>query len=712
MPTLAPRLALCLASLSAISQTTAQATAQSAPAPDAQEQALPEVKVKARKQDYKPEAAPSPKIIQPLLDTPQSVTVVPKAVIQDQGVTTLRDTLRNVAGISLAAGEGGSQGDNLTLRGFTARNDIYLDGMRDFGSYYRDAFDYGQVEVLKGPASMMFGRGSTGGVVNQVTKSPSLKQSAEAELMGASDDTRRMAADLNLPFDDHSALRLNAMTQDGGVAGRDIAENRRSGFAPSVAFGLGTDTRVRFDYFHLQENDIPDYGLPWVFNRPAPVDRNAYYGFQDANFLRATVDQWTAKVEHDFSDSFSFRDQARYARATRDAQITEAKILTSYTPATPVDSMQVTRNQIAVASVETMLWNQLDFTWKVGTDATRNTLVAGLEGGRETSDPIRYTWTGVPGTSLMDPDEHQPFAGTGAVRSRVQTTANSIAAYAMDTLSLGEHWDLTGGLRWDRFQAGYDQSVAPAVSLDRTDQMTSVRAALAYKPRMNGSIYLSYGTSFNPSAESLSLSANSADLAPEKNRSLEVGTKWDFAGGKLTFRGAAYRLRKLNARVPDPTNPALNILGGDQRVDGAEAELAGALTDAWRIYTGYAFAQTEVVSTTLANTQGNPLANAPKHTFNVWTTYQVTEALTIGGGANFVSERAASSTLNAATMQLPTAPGYTVFSAMAKYRLSPRFDLQANLANLGNRAYFDLLHPGHVVPGAGRTLSISLNARF
>lgn len=150
--------------------------------------------------------------------------------------------------------------------------------------------------------------------------------------MGGSDDTRRMAADLNLPIAPHSALRLNAVTQDGGVAGRDLAENHRSGFAPSLAFGLGTDTRLRFDYFHLQENDIPDYGLPWVFNRPAPVNRNAYYGFQDANFLRATVDQWTAKVEHDISANVTVRDQARYARATRNAQITEAKILTSTHP--------------------------------------------------------------------------------------------------------------------------------------------------------------------------------------------------------------------------------------------------------------------------------------------------------------------------------------------------------------------------------------------
>lgn len=707
MPTLAPRLALCLAALPAL--------AQSAPAPqaDTPDQALPEVKVKAKKPDYKPEVTPTPKLTQPLLDTPQSITVVPKAVIQDQGVTTLRDTLRNVAGISLAAGEGGSQGDNLTLRGFTARNDIYLDGMRDFGSYYRDAFDYDQVEVLKGPSSMMFGRGSTGGVINQATKTPTLKQGAEASLQAGTDDTRRMTADINTPFGAHAALRFNLVSQDGDVAGRDMAENRRTGFAPSVVFGLGTDTRIKFDYFHLSENDIPDYGVPWVFDKPAAVDMSNYYGFKDANFLRATVDQWTVKVEHDFNDAFSIRDQVRYAHDKRDAQITEAKILTTTTPGTPIDQIQVTRNQIAVSSIETMLWNQLDFTFRAGTGSIRNTLVAGVEGGRETSDPIRYTWTGVPNTSLALPNEHQPFAGTSALRSQVRTVADSLAGYAMDTLSLGDKWEFTGGLRWDRFKADYSQSVAPgAVQLDHTDEMTSVRSAIVFKPVASGSIYLSYGTSFNPSAESLSLSASTSDLSPEKNRTFEAGTKWDLLGGRLTLSGAIYRLQKLNARVPDPANSALNILGGDQRVDGAEIEVVGHITQAWQVYSGYAFAESEVTSTTLINTQGNPLANAPKHTFNLWTTYDVTETLTFGGGTNFVSDRVASSTLNAFTYQLQTAPGYWTFSAMAKYRLSPRFDVQANVANLGNRSYFDLLHPGHVVPGAGRTLYVSLNARF
>src|SRR5882757_4703411 len=228
----------------------------------------------------------------PLLDTPQAITVVSQQTLQEQGSTTLRDALRNAPGISLAAGEGGSQGDNLTIRGFTARNDIFLDGMRDFGSYYRDPFNYEQIEVLEGPSSVTFGRGSTGGVINQETKQPELHRFARLELDGGTDLTRRLTVDINEPLaflGAGASFRLNLMAHESNVAERDVTENRRYGVAPSLAFGLGTANRLNIDYFRLQENDIPDYGIPWYFNKPAPVARHNYYGFQHGNFLRTDV---------------------------------------------------------------------------------------------------------------------------------------------------------------------------------------------------------------------------------------------------------------------------------------------------------------------------------------------------------------------------------------------------------------------------------------
>jgi len=273
----------------------------------------------------------SPKYAGPLRNTPQSISVVPRQIMEAQGAMTLRDTLRNVAGISIAAGEGGSQGDNLTIRGFTARNDLFIDGMRDFGSYYRDPFNLEQVEVLQGPSSVTFGRGSTGGVVNQASKAPNLGRILSGDIVFGSDRTRRVTFDFNAPapmLGPTAAFRLNIMGDEQNVAGRDVTENRRFGAAPTLALGLGTATRLTLSYLHQTANDIPDYGVPWLFNGPAPVNRTNYYGFKTGNFLRTYDDIGTARVDHDFNSKVTLRNQARYANYVRNVQITEPQVLT------------------------------------------------------------------------------------------------------------------------------------------------------------------------------------------------------------------------------------------------------------------------------------------------------------------------------------------------------------------------------------------------
>lgn len=283
-------------------------------------------------------AASSPKFSEGSLETAQTITAIPQAMMQQQGVTTLRDALRNVAGISLAAGEGGAQGDNLTIRGFTARNDLFIDGMRDSGSYYRDPFNTEKVEVLQGPSSVTFGRGSTGGVVNQATKTAGLTPFISGDVDFGSDLTRRVAVDFDQPLPSlgkGAAFRLNVMGDEGDVAGRDVAENRRFGVAPSLVLGLGTPTRWTFSYFHQDADDNPDYGIPWLFNGPAPVPHANYYGFQNGNDLRTYGDIGTVKVEHDVNSHITLRDQARYAHYVRDVLITEPQIPTGVTPAHP-----------------------------------------------------------------------------------------------------------------------------------------------------------------------------------------------------------------------------------------------------------------------------------------------------------------------------------------------------------------------------------------
>ncbi len=657
----------------------------------------------------------SPKYSASVLDTPQTISTVPQEVMQEQGTTTLRDALRNVAGISLAAGEGGAQGDNLTIRGFTARNDLFIDGMRDFGSYYRDPFDMQEVEVLQGPSSVTFGRGSTGGVVNQETKTPGLAGFVSGGLTFGTDLTRRGTLDVDKPLGAHTAFRLNLMGDLNNVAGRDVAENRRFGIAPSLALGLGTATRWTLGYFHQTADDIPDYGIPWLFNGPAPVNRENYYGFQNGNYLRTYDDIGTAKVEHDFHRHFQLRDQVRYANYVRDVLITEPQIATPITLSTPLSQMIINRHEIGVNSVETLLDEQLDLTAKFNTGFLHHSVVTGIEGGKETSDPTRPTWTNVPTTSLLNPDPTQALSGIATITSIVHTTSLSAAAYVLDTVQLGKQWDLTGGFRWDRFSTGYTQQVAPASAFNRIDEMPSWRAALVFKPIAAGSIYFDAGTSFNPSAESLSLTAATANLPPEKNLTYEIGTKWDLNHRRFSVTGAVFETEKTNAREPDPDNPLLSVLAGTQRVDGAQVQMHGRLTSKWEILSGYARLDSRVVNSQYYPAAiGYPLANVPKNTFNLWTEYRLPLHWEMGAGSNYVSSRTASATvpLDPTTGLLKEVPGYWVFNAMVKHPLNEHIDLQVNVNNIANRYYYDELHPAHIVLGPGRSALIGIKFKF
>lgn len=660
----------------------------------------------------------SAKYPEPLVDTPQSIDVVPLRVMRQQGVSTLRDALRNVAGISLAAGEGGSQGDNLAIRGFSARNDIFLDGMRDFGSYYRDPFDLENVEVIQGPAGVMFGRGNTGGVVNQQSKMPETGRFVSGGLEFGTDATKRATLDVDRPLlglGSGAAFRLNLMGETASVAGREIAENRRFGAAPSLALGLGTPTWWNFGYFHQDEDDIPDYGIPWLFNGPAPVPRRNYYGLKDANFLRTYVDIGTVETTHDFSDHESLHHQIRYAHYIRDVQITEPKVDPSTTLDTPLDDVVVDRHQIAVNSIETFLDDQLDWTDRFRTGSFHHTLVAGIEGGRETSNPVRPTFDNVPTTSLLKPDPYQAFAGEPSPRSNVKTTALSAGAYAMDTVSLGKRWELTGGVRWDYFGTRYRDSVPPAVALSRVDRQPTYRTAVVYKPKSNGSVYFDYGTSFDPSAESLSLRASAASLAPEKNRTIELGTKWNFSSGRTSLRASVFSTEKTNAREPDPDNPLLDVLAGVERVSGFEAEEHGRLTSRWELLASYALLSSRLVSSQYYQSSvGIPLANVPRNTFTFWSAYHFPWHVEAGGGGEFVGSRTASTTspFDPTTGLIKEVPGYWEFNAMARLPLTERLSLQLNVYNLTDKYFYDEIHPGHIIPGAGRSALIGLNFKF
>jgi catecholate siderophore receptor len=721
------------------------------------------------------------KFTQPLLDTPQSVTVIPDFVIKDQGVSTLRDTLRNVPGISLAAGESGAQGDNLTIRGFTARNDIFLDGIRDFGSYYRDSFNYDQVEVLEGPSGIEFGRGSTGGVINQESKVPQTGQFVHVQTQFGTDLNRRITLDANAPVTDDFggvAFRANVMGQESGVAGRDAAEIRRFGIAPSLSAGLSSKTRATLSYVHLSESDTPDYGLPWLYSSLSPAGRHSYFGFRDENYLKTNDDILTLKIQHDFSPRINLHNIARAANYPRNVQITEPQICTAPSASVPVGTIVkalptlsyntslacpydintpasqisiVNRNQIQVKSVENDLWDQMEITAHFKTWGARHDFTGGAEGGQENSNPIRYSYGAattspsgakgtintVPYTSLLDPNEAQPFSGNGYISSVVHTKADSVGLYFVDTMKLGRLFELSGGVRWDRFDTSYSSyvpatatAVATYTPLSHLDQQPTYRAAFVYKPSTRGSVYFDYGTSFNPDAESLSLSVGLANgnVKPEENETYEGGVKWSFLNERLMMEGAVFRTEKDNAHETDPTNSNNIVAAGNQLVKGVQLSVVGRLPQGMDLVAGYAYLDGKVIfSQFFPAAVGYPLANVPKQTFNLFVTHRLPAQFKGGLGGNYVGSRNASSTVpyiptsyaangdgtyTVTSTAVKQVGGYWIFNLMLNHPLTERFELQANVNNVLNRYYIDLPHPSHLIPGVGANAQIGLNFNF
>jgi catecholate siderophore receptor len=680
-------------------------------------------------QGYKADQPAMVKLTQPVIDTPQMLSITPRQVMEDRGATSLTDVFRNSSGVSMGAGESSWQGTNLTLRGFNARNDMYLDGMRDFGSYTRDPFDLEEVELLQGPSSILFGRGSTGGAINQVTKTPTLHPFFIGEASGGTDSLARGTADLDAPITalgDSAAFRLDVMAHRQDFAGRDKVNDSRWGVAPSFAYGLGANNRLILSYFHQAEDDLPDYGLPYFRGAPAPVDQNNFYGF-DSDFLRTQVDVGTARFEHDFSSDVTLRDQVRYANYARQWRDMEPQVATTgVTATTPLSAINVNRALQGGHSVETFLQNQMDLLANFRTGPIEHNLAAGWEVGPESSKPTYDNGAGVPGTSLLDPNENQPFSGTEYPRVRVSTTAFTVGAYVIDTLKFGPHWELSGGVRFDRFDSHYQSqyystaaatlgqpTACPTIcNVHEIDQQPSWRGSLLYKPTPNGTIYFDYSTSFNPSAEQLSqitavrsLNVGNIGLSPEENETFEFGTKWNVLGNRLQTQAAIFREEKTNAREPDPANTAFNILAGDQQVDGGEIETTGKVTNAWQVSVSYTYLDGKTVKTVPGGPPLNsPLFNAPRNSVALWTTYQLPHRVQIGGGLNTQSRRYASLT----TTPFTSVPGYTTLDAMAKWQATEHIRLQVNITNLTDAYYYDQIHGFHVIPGEGRTAMFTL----
>ena len=689
---------------------------------------LPTVDVTGQNESYKVDSAFSHKYSQPLSKTPKTLTVIPEEVMQDRGMTNLQDSLRGVSGISMAAGEGGTPpGDSMNIRGFSARTDIFIDGIRDISGYSRDTYNTEAIEVAKGPGSVVSGRGSTGGSVNLVTKEPRLDRFVGFQGQGGIEsDHYRFTLDANTFWGD-TALRLNALGTDGGVAGRNEVENGMK--AVALAFGTGLETGRRFNLkAEYQDQDrIPDYGLPWIYNYPlrypdrklapqlakhaggpAPVSYDNFYGNIHRDFEDIDAVVTNMSYEHDLSQNSMLQIRARYGSVKRKSIVTAPRIKYRV-----VDDVRIYGlDDISLSSVKardlktTMFAVQTAFIANFG----RHDVSVGAEYTREReksyslsdgeTDNLKQQ-----ANNLQVPNPFRAYSGSySRTGESTKGQGTSYALYGFDSWRVLDTVTLHGGLRYEYYDSKTNTSTA---IVDRDDKMLSFSAGIVYDLSANGMVYFAAGNSFNPAAEDLTASTwnKEAKLDPEKSFSYEVGAKWELFGDRLALNLALFRTDKTDARSDDPVDGKyVEILGGEQRVQGIELSGFGRITPQFDIAASYTFQDSEVLKATGADIVqvGKELRRVPEHSLSVWGSYKPTPKWKTGLGVQYMSER-----YNSSDPWRSRAPEYYRLDAMAAYQLMKAINLQLNLDNITDKRYIDQVGGGHFIPGPARNFRLS-----
>jgi len=691
---------------------------------DEQEIILKDVKVKANREKqanrFKAETSSTgSKTEMALRDIPQSVSVVKKELIQSQNAFSLRDALKNVSGLTIAAGEGGRTGDSITLRGFAASSDQYLDGVKDNGQYNRDTFFIERAEVLKGASSILFGRGATGGVINQVAKKPTGKTGITGGFTYGLYDFKRTSLDAESAYKDLSA-RLNFMYQDAGSF-RDYNSTNRWGIAPSFALKLTPDTDLSLNLLHQEEEGVFDYGVPMYKGRPADVPINTFYGFADNRLMDTDVNVATVALTHRFNSDFSVKNSVRVGEYER-------KYLTHLFSGAATGSgsnATINRTQALRLNTQENVYNQTDFVFKKPLLGFNNTLMFGSEFGWEDYDfksknsfRANGTTTTFP-ISIFNPVSARSTAilandFSGVLATDRATHAQTYAGYVLDQFEITPEWKLLAGTRYDVFEAQQEDRLGVANFESSVDQW-SPRGGIVWQPTKAQSYYFSYGKSFNPSAESLSLSANNVNLPPEQNHNYEIGAKLDFFDNRLSATAALFRLEKTNARTTSPLDPNLQILSGEQRTDGFELGLAGEILPKWDVSVTYAYLDAEItksnstavgsVSGLTKSFQGMTSTNVPEHSGVAWTSYRLTDNWEIGGGVFYATDRYADS-VNEAVL-----PGYARLDAVVAYH-QKHYDVQLNVFNLTDTVYYESGQQNSALPGTPVTGQLSVNFKY
>jgi len=687
-------------------------------------QTLPAVTIRADiDQGYSPtSSSTATKSSTPLRDIPQSVNVVPGQLLRDQAARSMEDALRNVPGVAASHGDG--QRDQVVIRGFSAISDQFVDGVRDDALYFRDLSNIERVEVLKGPSAVLYGRGSSGGLINRITKKPKFGEtSGEVGLSLGSHSLKRIEADVNTPLGEAAAFRLNVAREDSGSY-RDQQFVDRYSFAPSLALKFSAQTNLLLQYTRARDQRVTDFGIPALNGRPVNVPAGTYYGSGNArrdDTSTSLVDSYTATLSHHFNDAFSVRNISRYYSYELDRYNTLPGGTTD-----PV-ALTVGRTRSAVFRDESGWFNQTDFTYKNMLGGFKQEWLFGLELGQQKRRAETISGGTVDRVSLFNPGRVVPpafsaasFTADGAIPNH--TRQDVMGLYLQDQITLAKDWKALAGVRYDEFKQAthWDRKLSP---LARTDSSFSPRAGLVWQPSDVQSYYLSYSRSFQPSAEAFALAANNAGNEPEITRNIEIGSKLDFLDGALSVTAALFNLQRSNIKNTNPANPARQINVGTQRTNGLELTANGRLPGRWDVSAGYAFLNGKMVeSIATATTSQLPIvavpslgkvpALTPRHSAFVWAMKDLGGFMgggfSLGGGLNYVGERFTSLT-NRVTL-----PSYLTADLAGSYKTG-RYEVGVNLKNVTNKKHFVSAHGSHdnlILPGPPRELQLALRVKF
>lgn len=671
-------------------------------------------------------------------DVPQAVTTVNSALMEDQQVASLREALRNVPGLTFNAAEGGRAGDNMMLRSFYTFGDMYLDGIRDTAQYNRETFNLEQVDVLRGSAAMLFGRGQAGGVINQVSKVP--LPSDKYKLTGSlgTENYREVTADLNKTLGEGRALRVNLMKRDEGSWRSNPAtgaepELHREGIAMSFAAGLGGKNEFVLSHILTKTRDNPDYGVSFDNTTRAPNTNFPAENFwgTDRNFDNSDTSITSGVWTHRFSPVSEVRTTLRRGDYQR-----------SYWARTPSATIAPNANGVIIntnATTGAQTYNagptramnyetttlQSDYNNRFNLLGMKHELLTGVEYLKE--DSHRNTLLNLSGgnNALSDPPpSFQPYVESAALP--VDFKGKSYGLYVQDTVEFVPTWKATVGARRDNLDATYSSATSPKLSYKEW----SYRAALSWQPKESSHYYVSWSDSYSPTADLYQLTVT--PLPPERSEVIELGAKWLLFDGDLALRGALYRAEKEWERNTDLESTAA-VLTKKRRTNGLELDVAGRITQNWEVFAGVALMDAKILevaenvnATTGAITSANPeyqgkrARNTPTYTFNLWTTYKFGDGWKIGGGMEAKGKRlgynpsgaGAVPTLNG-EFHPNTAPAYQRYDLMLAYE-KQHWGVRLNVRNLTNKVWYDALYDNgaFTVPGTRRAFIITSELKF